>query len=172
MKEMRLSDLGAFEKGHDPLKNAAKNHSDKMLGKNIEAEVERGVSSTSDHLLDIPEGEVTNLNTVEYKYYGFFHRIKQKLEQFWGRSIQEKAEMLLSRGRTISVEDEHITALEITMNETGEILEIVIKGTSGVKELDDAAIESFNDAGPFPNPPKGLIKNGLVTIQWGFVVKT
>jgi outer membrane biosynthesis protein TonB len=44
--------------------------------------------------------------------------------------------------------------------------------TSGIKELDDAAIESFNDAGPFPNPPKGLVVDGKVTIEWGFVVKS
>jgi len=47
-----------------------------------------------------------------------------------------------------------------------------IIGTSGIKELDDAAIESFNEAGPFPNPPKGMIRNGRVTLEWGFVVKS
>jgi len=42
-----------------------------------------------------------------------------------------------------------------------------------VKELDDAAIESFNKAGPFPNPPKDLISNsGTAIIKWGFVVKS
>ena len=51
-------------------------------------------------------------------------------------------------------------------------MDIVLKSTSGVKELDEAAVESFNQAGPFPNPPKGMLKNGKATIDWGFVVNT
>lgn len=173
--DMNLSDLGAFEKDHDPYKVAAKAYSEKFKKKPGTSGNEgpaRGISSSSDHLLNIPPGDFTYLNTVEYKYYGFFHRIRQKLEQFWGRTIQEKAEFLMENGRSIASGEEHITALEITLSEAGEITEIVIKGTSGVKELDDAAIESFNEAGPFPNPPKDLIVGGQVTIEWGFVVKS
>ena len=47
-----------------------------------------------------------------------------------------------------------------------------LKSTSGVEELDAAAIESFNKAGPFPNPPKEMLENGRAKIEWGFVVKT
>lgn len=65
-----------------------------------------------------------------------------------------------------------ITSLQITLNEKGQIIGVKILGTSGVKELDDAAIESFNQAGPFPNPPKDLLVNGKAVIEWGFVVKS
>jgi hypothetical protein len=33
-------------------------------------------------------------------------------------------------------------------------------------------VESFNQAGPFPNPPQDLIVEGKVKIEWGFVVKS
>jgi hypothetical protein len=49
---------------------------------------------------------------------------------------------------------------------------VKILGASGVKELDDAAVESFNHAGPFPNPPKDLLINDVATIEWGFVVNS
>lgn len=129
------------------------------------------VSSTSDHIENIPLGDLTHLNTIEYKFFGYYHRIRQKLEGFWGRSVQEKAEQLASGGRALASE-EHFTALRIVMNSSGEIVDVVILGSSGVKELDDAAVESFNEAGPFPNPPKGLVVNGRVTIEWGFVVNS
>lgn len=131
----------------------------------------RVFSSTNDHIEDIPVGDLTHLNTVEYKFYGYFYRIKQKLEGFWGRSVQEKAVILAGEGRLVS-DEELVTALRIVMNEAGEIVDVIILGSSGVRELDDAAIESFNDAGPFPNPPKDLIVRGRVTIEWGFVVSS
>lgn len=176
-KELSLSDLAANEKGYDPLKEAnvaMKEKAKKMLeeGSQNGNPNARGVSSTNDYVEDVPLGDLTYLNTVEYKYYGFFHRIRQKLEQFWGRSIQEKAESILKQGRKIAMEENLITSLIVTLNEAGEIIDVAIKGSSGVQELDDAAVESFNDAGPFPNPPKGLVKNGEVQIEWGFVVNT
>ncbi len=134
-------------------------------------EKELGVSQNNDFLDEIPLGDMTNLNTTEYQFYGFFQRIRKKLEQHWGRSLREKAKMLLKSGKSINQKEHKITALTVTINNEGQIIEVVLKSKSGVKELDDAAIESFNKAGPFPNPPKGFIKNGRAKIEWGFVVK-
>jgi TonB family protein len=130
----------------------------------------RGVSSTNDYIEDVPLGDFTRLNTQEFKFYGFYHRIRSKLEQFWGRNIQEQAEKVFKQGRRIPASDNHVTSLLIKLNSQGEIVNVKVKSTSGIKELDDAAIESFNQAGPFPNPPKEMLVNGLATIEWGFVV--
>ena len=102
----------------------------------------------------------------------FYHRIRQRLEQYWGSSIQSKAKHLYKSGRRIPASENLITAITVTLDVKGNILDIKIDGTSGVKELDQAAIESFNKAGPFPNPPKGLLVDGRAVIQWGFVVKS
>lgn len=131
-----------------------------------------GLSANNDFVEDVPLGDMTRLNTVEYKYYGFYHRIKQKLEQYWGNSIQRKAEALWKSGRRLPASKNRITSLEIILDTKGNIVRINVKGSSGVRELDDAAIESFNRAGPFPNPPSGMMKNGLAKIEWGFVVKS
>ena len=169
-KDLKLSDLGT-RPGEDPFKSAAKEYTDKKNGSSQDTP-ERKVSSTNDYLEELPPGDLTNLNTVEYKYYGFYHRIRQKLEQFWGRSLYEKAEQLAKDGRRVPASEDLITALQITLDEKGNIIGIHILGSSGIKELDDAAVESFNEAGPFPNPPKDLIVDGKVTIEWGFVVKS
>ena len=131
-----------------------------------------GLGQTNDFLEDIPLGDFTRLNTQEYEFYGFYHRIRQKLEQFWGVNIQDKADKIYKAGRSIASESNLITGLRIMLNDQGEIVNILVKSTSGLKELDDAAIQSFNQAGPFPNPPKGMLQNGQAVIEWGFVVNT
>lgn len=176
-EDLSLADLAAFSKDHNPLKEGAKALAQAAKRKPAKSGQQQGdpnqtgVSATNDFVEDVPLGDTTYLNTTEYKYYGFFLRIRQKLEQFWGRSIHEKAASLLKAGRQVASDSNLITSLEVTLNEMGEIVGIAIKGTSGIKELDDAAVESFNDAGPFPNPPKGLIENGLVKVEWGFVIQ-
>jgi hypothetical protein len=171
-REIKLSDLGAAPHG-DPFKKAAENYTEKKNGNGLSGNGQtQTISSSNDYVADVPLGDASYLNTVEYKYYGFYHRIRQKLEQFWGRSLHEKAGQLVKSGRRVPASDELITALVITLDDHGEIVAIKVKGTSGIKELDDAAIESFNDAGPFPNPPKGLVVDGKVILEWGFVVKS
>lgn len=132
-----------------------------------------GLGQSNDFLDDIPLGDFTQLNTQEYEFYGFYHRIREKLEQFWGNNLQAEADKIFKQGRSIASDNNLITGLTIKINNRGEIVDIVLNSTSGLKELDDAAVKSFNQAGPFPNPPKGMIKaDGKAVIEWGFVVNT
>jgi protein TonB len=131
-----------------------------------------GVAANNDFIEDIPLGDVTNLNTTENKYYGFYHRIRQKLEQYWGSTIHAQARKLYKAGRRMPASDNLITAVVVVLSDKGQIIDIKIEGTSGIRELDQAAVESFNKAGPFPNPPKGLLIGGRAIISWGFVVKS
>lgn len=176
-KEIKLSDLGM--PSMEPIKkdvsrapaSIAPSVASKSGRQNGDA-ASTGLSATNDYVQEVGLGDFTQLNTVEYKFYGFFHRIRQKLEQFWGKSIQEKSHALFKAGRRLPASQDLITSLQVTLNAKGEIVNVKIMGASGVKELDDAAIDSFNEAGPFPNPPKDLLVNGQATIEWGFVVKS
>jgi len=75
-------------------------------------------------------------------------------------------------GRRLPANSQRITGVSVVMDERGNIIDVSVQSASGVSELDEAAIESFNRAGPFPNPPQGMIQNGRVQIEWGFVVKS
>lgn len=130
------------------------------------------LAQSSDFVEDVSLGDMTNLNTTEFKYYGFYHRIRSQLEQHWGSSIKDKAKNLYRSGKRMPASENLITSVSVILDEKGSILEMKIEGSSGIRELDQAAIESFNKAGPFPNPPKGLLVGGRATIQWGFVVKS
>lgn len=131
-----------------------------------------GLAQNNDFIEEIPLGEMTQLNTQEFKYFGFYNRIKLQLEQFWGKSINDKARALYRSGRRMPASDNMITSVTVVLDEKGEIVSITINGSSGVRELDHAAVESFKKAGPFPNPPKGLVVEGRAVIQWGFVVRS
>lgn len=129
-------------------------------------------SQTNDHLKDVEIGAATHLNTREFKYYSYFNRIKKRLRQFWEPKIQEKVERLVRRGRRPASMTSKLTRLVITLNEKGTLTKVQLRTTSGLEDLDDAAIEAFRAAAPFPNPPKDLIKGGLVQIDWSFVLET
>lgn len=171
LEKLRFSDLAA----KTAIKPMQKKKTPKMVGaqkglKNGNKN-KRGLSSSSDYLEEVPLGDFTRLNTQEFEFYGFYHRIRQKLEQFWGAKLQDQIEKIHKSGRSIASGQNLLTSLEIKMNARGEIVKIHLGSTSGIKELDDVAIESFNQAGPFPNPPQGMVKDGLATIKWGFAVQ-
>lgn len=171
MKDIKLSDIG-MQPYEMPQKIERSPASASEKGLENGDPTAKGFSSTNDYVQEVALGDFTHLNTVEFKFYGFYHRIRQKLEQFWGKSIQEKSHALFRSGRRMPASQDLITSLQVTLNDKGEIVKVKILGASGVKELDDAAVESFNEAGPFPNPPKDLLVNGYATIEWGFVVKS
>lgn len=172
-KDLKLSDIGMPAEIQKMPKNIDRSPaSASTKGMKSGDPLSSGLSATNDYVEEVALGDFTHLNTVEYKFYGFYHRIRQKLEQFWGKSIQEKAANIFRSGRRLPAGQDLITALKITMNEKGEIVDVKVMGTSGVRELNDSAIESFNQAGPFPNPPSELLVKGRAVIEWGFVVKS
>jgi len=130
-----------------------------------------GINSTNDFLDDLEVADFTKVNSTRYKYYGYFFRIKQTLEGHWGNSLRDKAKLLYYKNSRIPANEDFITQLAIIMDSQGVIEKVSIVSQSGISDLDDAATEAFNNAGPFPGPPKGLIKNNKVKIKWGFVVK-
>jgi TonB family protein len=171
-KKVTLNDLSLSNENLTEAINKAESLNTAKLGVKNGDSASRGLSSNNDFVETVPLGDFTHLNTTEFKYYGFYHRIRQKLEQFWGNSIREKAKTMYLSGRRIPATENLITSITVDINHKGEIVHVKVIGTSGVRELDEAAVESFNKAGPFPNPPQGMLKNGVATIEWGFVVKS
>lgn len=172
IQNLKLADFGMEAGDPVPVERTRAPASEAIKGLENGEMTSLGLSATNDYVEEVTLGDFTHLNTVEYKHYGFFHRIRQKLEQFWGKTLHEKANAIFRSGRRLPASDNLLTSLEVTLNSRGEIIGVKVMGTSGVRELDDAAIESFNQAGPFPNPPKDLLVNGKAKIQWGFVVKS
>jgi TonB family protein len=76
-------------------------------------------------------------------------------------------------GRQLAGDMDHTTRVLVTLNKAGEIVRVDLVEESGTRVLDDAAVRAFNQAGPFPNPPQGIVdRNGQIQIRWEFVLKT
>lgn len=123
-------------------------------------------SQPQDYVDGIKQSDRTALNTREYLYFGYHQRIRQRLETQWTRLLREVLLKFYRGGRQLANDTEYTTRLMVILNDRGEITKIKVLGMSGTQELDDVAVEAFNKAGPFPNPPKGLVKNGIVEVPW------
>jgi TonB family protein len=131
-----------------------------------------GPSATDDHLKDVKTGMQTVLSTREFLYYSYYNRIRSKLTQYWQPKIKEKMERILKEGRTIASTGDKITKIVIILDEKGILRKVQVLGTAGVRDLDDAAVEAFRAAAPFPNPPKGMVdSDGTIKIRWDFVLE-
>jgi TonB family protein len=131
------------------------------------------ISQSDEYLKDVVAGAETHLKTREFVYYSYYTRIKGKLRQHWEPRIKEKIVKILRQGRKIASVNDKITRLVITLDQSGELVRIQVRDASGYNDLDDAAIEAFRAAAPFPNPPNGIVNaSGVVEINWDFILET
>ncbi|MFN3455937.1 MAG: energy transducer TonB, partial [Pseudobdellovibrio sp.] len=138
-----------------------------------------GTEATStDKLEGVQQTLKTALNTKEYKYYGYYQRIKTQLNQWWQPEVKQRVSRLMTQGRTVAAASDgktrnRVTKLIIVLNDVGTLVTVQIIEESGIRDLDETAIEAFRQAAPFPNPPRGMIENdGHIRIRWDFVVES
>ena len=129
-------------------------------------------SASQDYLKDKPKGMQTLLNTHEFVYYSYYQRIRKKIQNFWEPSIKQALTNILAQGRSIASAQDRITKIVVVLDNKGHLVNIQVLSESGLHDLDDAAIEAFRSAEPFPNPPKGLAeKDDHIRIRWDFVLE-
>ncbi|MEK6556576.1 MAG: energy transducer TonB, partial [Bdellovibrionota bacterium] len=65
-----------------------------------------------------------------------------------------------------------ITQVVIVLDKAGSLLKVQVVNESGVSDLDEAAVDAFRAAEPFPNPPKGMVEaDGTIKIRWDFILE-
>jgi TonB family protein len=115
-------------------------------------------------------GDATFLNTREWKFAGFFNRVKQNVAEVW--NPMDAARVRDPTGN-IYFNKDRTTVLSVTLNPQGTITEIKVARTSGLDFLDQTAIDAFEKAQPFVNPPPGLADSrGDIRFTFGFHVST
>jgi protein TonB len=127
----------------------------------------------NEYIKGLKESESTALNTREFVYFSYFQRIRQQLDLAWRPILREEVYRVFRQGRSIATDKDHTTRTVVVINSAGEVVTVRVIEESGTRNLDEAAIRAFNQAGPFPNPPKGLITaGGTVEIRWDFILRT
>lgn len=121
---------------------------------------------SNDHLKDVDVGEGTFLNAREFKYASFFNRLKRGVSEQW-RPMAEfqrrdpTGNIYGLNGRT--------TVVTVVLGTRGELVNVQVAESSGADFLDAEALEAFRRAGPFINPPRGLLdESGQVRFSFGF----
>jgi TonB family protein len=130
-------------------------------------------SATNDYLKDLKEGDRTLLATKEFQYFGYYRRIRQKLEGAWNSRLRSTLDGFVFGGRQLANNRDYVTGLVVVLDRNGNITRVQVIEQSGARELDQAAIDAFNQAGPFPDPPSGLVdEKGEIQIPWNFILQS
>jgi TonB family protein len=164
-KQISVSDLGVKittkqTEPNEKQKNWASNH----LGEAV---------SGGQYVQGLKQGETSALNTKEFIFFSYFERVRRQLDQTWQPMVRGQIERLYKSGRHLASQTDFTTRTMITINAKGEIVRVQLLQESGAIDLDSAAVSALNKAGPYPNPPKGLLDDhGNAQIRWDFVLKT
>ena len=122
-----------------------------------------------DHVEDVDVGESTFLNTREWKYAGYFNRIKQAVASSWDPNSALRARD--PTGERFAYKD-RTTVVAVTLDDRGSLTDVHVARTSGVDFLDQTALDAFHKAQPFVNPPRGLAdSHGEIHFTFGFYLE-
>jgi TonB family protein len=126
-----------------------------------------GSPGGSDYLPDVEdEGDVNLLNTRRFKYWDFFQRVKDRVQSEWQPGVVWRSRD--PNGQRYGIKP-RLTVLRVTLDPEGAVKQLQVARTSQLGFLDDEASRAFSAAGPFPNPPRDLVRNGEVEFQFGFM---
>jgi len=115
------------------------------------------------------EGDVNLVNSRSFRFWAFFDRVKSQVRAEW-----DPATVYRSRdpsGKVFGSRDRY-TILAVVLGSDGAIRQLEVVHPSGLDFLDEEASRAFLAAGPFPNPPSGLIDDrGLIVFRFGFLLE-
>jgi outer membrane biosynthesis protein TonB len=122
--------------------------------------------ASDDYIPDVEkEGDTNILNSIPFRYAGFFERVKSAVRAHWDPN---RVYNLRDPTGQIYAQIDRFTTLSIVLDDSGRILESSVEAQSGLKFLDDEALRAFWAAGPFLNPPRGLIDQGRIRFRFHF----
>lgn len=129
-------------------------------------------AATNDYLKDVKDGDRTMLSTKEFVYFGYYQRIRKRLEVAWNTRLRATLESY-GGGRRLASNQDYVTGVIVVLDRAGQITAVQVLRQSGAQDLDQAAVDAFNQAGPFPDPPSGIVdENGEIRIRWDFVLQS
>ena len=103
-------------------------------------------------LLDVERGQEVALNTKEFLYAGYLNRVRRLVNFYWSQNLDN-----VPSGLRLT-KSSYATGVEAVLDADGHLESLVVVMESGSPELDYAVVHAFELAGPFPNPPEGLIE--------------
>lgn len=129
-----------------------------------------GPSGSDDALLGVAdEGETTMVNSRSFRYWDFFQRVKENVRGTWNPDT-----VYQSRDPTGKVygNQDRLTVLAVELDAQGDVRRLEVVRESGLPFLDQEAVRALREAGPFRNPPVGLVDDsGRILFNFGFLLE-
>ncbi len=118
-------------------------------------------------LLTEEVGQFTQLNTKEFLYASYINQIRRLVNFYWEQNLDN-----LPPGMPLA-KSSYETVVKVTITKDGLLEGVDILHASGEPALDNCVVEAFRIAGPYPEPPKGLVDaDGRARIpDFGFTVQ-
>lgn len=127
-------------------------------------------SPSMDHIEGVPEGDGTFLNTKEFKYATFIHRVSDSVYPYWDSFLHTEYRRRDPTRRIYGTKD-RATVVSLELNLSGEVAGLHVSESSGVEFLDDVIVRAIRKASPFPNPPEAMADDdGVIRLNYRFVV--
>ncbi len=129
--------------------------------------LERAIGGGSvDHLENVQNDDETSLSAKRWVYASFFNRLKRQVAQNWDPgTVWRRSDPT----GTVYGFKTRVTEVRVSLSRRGEVQKVLVTAPSGVVALDEEAVRAFHAAGPFPNPPEGLVQNdNLITFGFSF----
>lgn len=103
-------------------------------------------------LLNEKRGAAVALNTREFVGAAYLNRIRRQVNLYWKQNVDNVPARDLRGASNLE------TVVAVVLDSDGALQSIVVTSACGSEPLDNAVVEAFKIAGPFPNPPEQLIK--------------
>ena len=119
---------------------------------------------SNDWMPDIDPGIATQLNANEFLFAGFLNRVKRMVSFYANQTLAN------ARPHVPVTKMAYDLSVNAMLDPEGNLVAIEVTEPSGIPAFDDAIVEAWRLAAPFPNPPPGMVaEDGFIHIDdFGF----
>jgi TonB family protein len=116
------------------------------------------------------EGDVTALNTREFKYATYMNQIRRRIGEAWYPKIDDAMRSRDPEGKSFFYKQRTVT-VGITLDLAGRVTDLNVIQSSNIDFFDRIAVSAVRQAEPFLNPPPGMFeRDGVARIPFSFTV--
>jgi len=104
-------------------------------------------------MLDLDAARELALNTHKIQFAGYLNRIRRLVNFYWTQNVKN---LPLSARATLR-RPSYNTSVYVVLTDSGRLEAFEVIRASGSQYMDRAVKQAFEIAGPFPDPPAGLV---------------
>ena len=122
---------------------------------------------SNDYLRDIDPALATQLNADEFLFAGFLNRVKRMVSFYANQTLAN------ARPRVPVTKMAYDLTINAMLDAEGNLVAVEVTDESGIPAFDEAIVEAWRLAAPFPNPPPGMVTDdGFIHIDdFGFHIE-